>query len=51
MTLIVKPAGRGFRLTTSLQITGGHMDRPIAFKRGQQLTVGGVVYRIVEVHL
>lgn len=49
MTLLVKRAGRGYRLLTTLRIDGGHMERALVFHRGSMFEFGGVRWRVVEV--
>lgn len=49
MILLVKPAGRGFRLITRMEIGGGHMDRAIVFRAGQLFSIGGIKWRVCQV--
>jgi len=48
MTLILRPIGRGNWRPTRMQIEGGH-TLPLLFRVGQQLPLGGVLFRICEV--
>lgn len=47
--LVVKPVGRGYRLTSRITIEGGHMERALDFRVGQLLPWLGVTYRVLEV--
>lgn len=49
MTLRLKPVGRGFRLVTTLQVSGGHMDRALTVAVGSVFTFGGIRWRVLEV--
>ena len=44
-----KPVGRGFRLVTTLQVTGGHMERALTVTVGSVFTFGGIQWRVLEV--
>ena len=48
MTLILRPIGRGNWRPTRMQIEGGHA-LSLLFRVGQQLPLGGVLFRICEV--
>lgn len=48
MTLILRPVGKGNWRVTRMQIDGGHA-LPLLFRVGQQLPLGGVLFRICEV--
>lgn len=48
MTLILRPIGRGNWAPTTLRIEGGHA-LPMLFRVGQQLPLGGVLFRISKV--
>lgn len=47
--LVVKPVGRGYRLTSRITIEGGHMERVLDFRVGQLLPWLGVTYRVIKV--
>lgn len=47
--LVVKPVGRGYRLTSRITIEGGHMERALDFRVGQLLPWCGVTWRVLEV--
>jgi hypothetical protein len=49
LTLVIKPIGRGYRLRTELQITGGHMERALVWAVGQTFPMGGLTWRVLEV--
>ena len=49
MTLVVKPVGRGYRLTSTMRIEGGHMQHSLIFHPGAVFELGGVRYRVVRV--
>lgn len=48
MTLILKPQGRGNWRITRVRLDGGHA-LPMLVRAGQQLQIGGIVFRICEV--
>lgn len=47
--LIVKPVGRGYRLTSRITIEGGHMERALDFRVGQVVPINGINWRVLEV--
>lgn len=49
MTIVCKPTGRGFRLLTTLQVEGGHMERALVWAVGQTFVMGGLTWRVLEV--
>ena len=48
MTLILKPQGRGNWRITRMRLEGGHAG-PLLVRVGQQLQIGGIVFRVCEV--
>lgn len=48
MTLTLKPIGRGNWTTITMIVTGDRAS-PLLVKVGDQITIGGAVFRITEI--